>query len=143
MANFKVVVSDPKTKKAFQKEIDQGQSGLLGKKIGEKISGNNLGMPGYELEITGGSDNEGFPMRRDVDGTARKKILLSFPPGFHPKTKGQRKRKSIRGNTISQQISQVNLKVTAYGNKSLEHIFGTEKANEEKSGNEPKKEKKD
>ena len=111
MANFKVVVSDPKSRKAYQKEVEQAGSGMLGKKVGEKLSGDSIGLQGYELEITGGSDKQGFPMRPDVDGIARKKILLTLPPGFHPGTKGERKRKSVRGNTVSAQTSQVNTKV--------------------------------
>ncbi len=138
--NFKVVISDPKTRKAYQKEIEQKASGLLGKKIGEKISGTPLGLVGYELEITGGSDKDGFPMRRDVEGTARKRILVSSGPGFHPKKKGQRKRKSIRGNTISAFISQVNVKVTGYGQKSIESLLGIAKPEKEKPAEEKKEE---
>lgn len=122
--NYKLVISDPKNKKAYQKEIDKKQTGLKDKKIGEKISGNNLGLPGYELEITGGSDRQGFPMRKDVEGILRKKILLALPPGFHPKLSGQRKRKSVRGNTVSEQISQVNLKVVTVGKESLDKLLG-------------------
>lgn len=122
--NFKVVVSDPKNRKAYQKEIDQKQTGLLGKKIGDKVSGNSLGLSGYELEVTGGSDKQGFPMRNDVDGVSRKKVLLAMPPGFHPKLKGQRKRKSVRGNAISTQISQINMKVVTYGKESMEKLLG-------------------
>jgi small subunit ribosomal protein S6e len=122
--NFKVVVSDPKTKKAYQKEIDQKASTLLGKKIGEKLSGQPIGLTGYELELTGGSDKDGFPMRKDVDGSGRKRIILSSAPGFHPERKGQRRRKSVRGNTISPEIIQVNTKVTGYGQKSLQELLG-------------------
>jgi len=149
MPNFKIVVSDPKSRKAYQKEVDQGQSGLIGKKIGEKVSGNNLGLAGYELEITGGSDKEGFPMRKDVEGTARKRILLSAGTGFHPKIKGQRKRKSIRGNTISPDISQINVKVVKAGPKTLDELIGTkpkeagaEEKPEEKKGEAEEKPKK-
>jgi small subunit ribosomal protein S6e len=127
MANFKIVISDPKARKAYQKEVDQGASGLIGKKIGDKLSGNHLGLSGYELEVTGGSDKEGFPMRRDMEGPGRKKILLSHGPGFHPKSRGRRKRKSIRGNSISPAISQVNAKVVTYGAKSMEELLGVKK----------------
>jgi small subunit ribosomal protein S6e len=133
MANFKIVISDPKAKKAYQKEVDQGASGLMGKKLGDKFSGNHLGLAGYELEVTGGSDKEGFPMRRDVEGPGRKKILLSHGPGFHPKSRGRRKRKSIRGNSISPAISQINLKVVTYGAKSVEESLGVKKEHKEKS----------
>jgi len=146
--NFKVVISDPKTKKAYQKEIDQNASNLLGKKIGHKFSGNILGLTGYELEITGGSDKQGFPMRKDVDGMVRKKILISLPPGFHPKIKGQRKRKSICGNTVSANIAQINAKISGYGQKSIEEHMGIKKESkepkEEKAGHkEAKAEKKE
>lgn len=124
MPNFKLVIADPKTRKAYQMEVEQGKSGLLGKKIGDVIKADILGLPGYELEITGGSDKDGFPMRRDVAGPGRKRIVLAYPPGFHPKYKGQRKRKSVRGNTISTDIVQINLKVTGYGQKPLDEIFG-------------------
>jgi small subunit ribosomal protein S6e len=138
MANFKVVISDPKSRKAYQKEIEQAQTGLLGKKLGDKVSGNHLGLAGFELEITGGSDKEGFPMRKDVDGPGRKRILLSHPPGFHPKSKGRRKRKSVRGNTISVSISQINLKVLTHGSKSIEDSLGVKKeTTEEKSAKPP------
>ncbi|MCK4497142.1 MAG: 30S ribosomal protein S6e [Candidatus Aenigmarchaeota archaeon] len=144
--NFKLVISDPKSKKAYQKEIDQKQTGLIGKKIGDNVSGNSLGLAGYELEITGGSDRQGFPMRRDVEGLARKGVLLSMPPGFHPKLRGQRKRKSVRGNTISSEISQVNVKVTTYGKDSLGKLLGVKekpKKVEEKKPEEPKKPEKE
>lgn len=132
MANFKVVVSDPKTRKSYQKEIDQNASGILGKKIGDKIPGNFFGLEGYELEITGGSDKDGFPMRPDVLGTGRKKVLLSFGPGFHPKRKGQRKKKLVRGNTVSPDIVQVNTKIVKYGSKPIEVSLGIKtKAEEE------------
>jgi small subunit ribosomal protein S6e len=143
MANFKIVISDPKARKAYQKEVDQGASGLMGKKIGDKFSGNHLGLSGYELEVTGGSDKEGFPMRKDVDGPGRKKILLSHGPGFHPKSRGRRKRKSIRGNTISPQVSQINLKVVTYGAKSIDESLGVKKEHKEAPKSEKPAEKKE
>ncbi len=143
MANFKIVISDPKARKAYQKEVDQSASGLMGRKIGDKFSGNHLGLAGYELEVTGGSDKEGFPMRKDVEGPGRKKILLSHGPGFHPKSRGRRKRKSIRGNTISPSVSQINLKVVTYGAKSVEELLGTKKEHKEEKAHEKPAEKKE
>lgn len=141
--NFKIVVSDPKERKAYQKEVDQKASGLIGRKIGEVVPGDLLGLNGYKLEITGGSDKQGFPMRKDVEGTARKKILLSGPPGFHPERKGQRKRKSVRGNTISSEIVQVNMKVVEYGKKSLGELFGVKKEESEETKKEEAKPEKE
>ena len=41
-------------------------------------------------------------------GGVKKRVLLSGPPGFHPKEKGERRRKMIRGNTITEDIVQIN-----------------------------------
>lgn len=124
MANVKVVVSVPETRRAFQKELDAAP--FLGKQLGEKLAGEAVGLPGYELELTGGSDKQGFPMRPDVAGTARKRALLSGGVGFHAERKGQRKRKSVRGNTVSEDIAQVNLKVVKAGSKGVHELWGVE-----------------
>jgi small subunit ribosomal protein S6e len=63
-------------------------------------------------------------MRSDVEGSIRKKLLLSASVGFHPKKRGERKRKSIRGNTISASVSQINAKVIVTGKQPLEKIIG-------------------
>jgi small subunit ribosomal protein S6e len=142
---FKIVISDPKSRKAYQKEVEEGASGLIGKKVGDKVSGGFLGLEGYEIEITGGSDKEGFPIRPDVDGPGRKKIVLAFPPGFHAVRQGERKRKSVRGNTISKDISQINMKVVKAGSKPLDVLLGAkekkEKPAEGKEGEKPAEEK--
>ena len=90
--DFRVVVSDPKSGKAYQVELkDPGAGKLLGKHIGDKIEGDILGMPGYSMQVTGGSDREGFPMRADLPGTKRRKILLSTGTGYHPVAEGKKK----------------------------------------------------
>lgn len=126
---FKLVISDPKTRKSYQKEVSG--EGILRKKIGEKFPGNVAGLDGYELQITGGTDKDGFPMRKDVKGAARKKILLSSGTGFRAKLGGERKRKSIRGNTISEDIAQINTKIVKWGKQPLEKIFGAKEENKE------------
>ena len=108
----KIVMSDPRTGRAKQVEIKSPESEVfIGKKIGDKINGELIGMAGYEFEITGGSDKDGFPMRKDIAGTRRQKMLLSEGPGFNPKERGHRERKSVRGNTIDEDIIQINLKI--------------------------------
>ncbi len=133
---MKIVISEPSTRKAYQIEIDTAKSAsLLGKKISEEFSGDVIGLNGYTLKITGGSDNGGFPMRPEIPGTARRRFLLRNAPGFHPKIKGQQKRKLICGNTISQSTAQVNVKVTKAGDKRLEEIAPKKEEKKE----EPKK----
>lgn len=81
---------------------------LYGYKIGDVIEGGLVGLPGYNLEIRGGSDYSGAPMLSTLSGPGKRYLLLSSPPGFRPKEKGLRKRKLVRGNTISEATTQVN-----------------------------------
>lgn len=106
---FKITISDPKTRKAWQLERDSPV--LIGMQVGERFEGSIIGLNGYTLEITGGSDKEGFPLRRDLPGTGRRKILLAKGVGYNPKEKGIKRRKTVRGNTISEEIAQINTKV--------------------------------
>jgi len=95
--------------KAFQIVLDEDKSRqLLGLRIGDRIDGSLVGLPGKMLEIRGGSDNSGFPMRPDISGGVKKRVLLSSPPGFRPKEDGERRRKTVRGNVIVEDIVQVN-----------------------------------
>ncbi len=131
---FKFVVSDPTTRKAYQIEVEKERAaGVLGLRIGDVVDGGFLGLPGYKLKITGGTDRDGFPMHRDVEGPGRKRLLLSGPPCFHPRVKGERRRKLVRGNTISEDIAQINCKVVEYGEKPLEELIPKK---EEKEGGE-------
>jgi len=60
-------------------------------------------------------------MRQDVHGGVRIAVLLSGGKGFIPTEKGQRRRKLIRGNVITDDIVQINIKVNENGkNKNLQ-----------------------
>ena len=127
MAEFKAVIADPKSGRTYKKDISgQFANALVGRKLGEEIDGLFAGLPGFKLVITGGSDKDGFPMRRDIPGPRRRRILLSGGVGFHPPRSGMRKKKTVRGNTISPDTLQLNLKITVRGPKSIEDAF-TEK----------------
>ncbi|RLF24403.1 MAG: 30S ribosomal protein S6e [Thermoprotei archaeon] len=109
MPEFKVVVSDPKTGKAKQIEVKGPQAqAFIGLKIGDVIDGDVIGLKGVKLKITGGSDRSGFPMHPGITGGGKRRILLSGPPGFHPRRKGERRRKTVRGNVITEDIVQIN-----------------------------------
>ncbi|MCW7076980.1 MAG: 30S ribosomal protein S6e [Candidatus Syntropharchaeales archaeon] len=120
MVNFRVVISDPAEGKAYQLELDEGTSkSLFGVTIGDTIDGTKIGLDGYSLLVTGGTDRNGFPMRRDLPGSFKKKVLLTRGVGYREREDGKRYRKMIRGNTISEAISQINTKVVSYGSKPL------------------------
>ncbi len=120
MADFRAVVSDPKDGKSYQVPVSgHHANSLIGKKIGEIVDGIFVGLPGYKLQITGGSDKDGFPMRSDLPGPRRKKLLVSKSTGFKSLEGGLRRRKNMRGNTISPDTLQINLKVTQHGMKPV------------------------
>lgn len=132
MPEFKCVINDPKSGKSYQKALSD--ESLLGKKIGESVSGSDFGLPGYELTITGGSDTSGFPMRKHTEGPGRRKLVLTAGPGYRRMKRAIKfkekphyhlsKRKTIRGNTVSPFTAQINLKVSKYGTKSIEELYG-------------------
>ncbi len=121
MTEYKFVVSDPKTGKSYQKMLEENP--LINNKYKDKIQGDLIGLSGYELEIRGGSDKSGCPIRYDMPGIGKKTALLSSGPCIKIKARGNKIRKTVVGNTINADIVQVNLKVIKVGSPSLEEIF--------------------
>ncbi|MCK5282562.1 MAG: 30S ribosomal protein S6e [Nanoarchaeota archaeon] len=142
MADFKLCIADPKSGKTYQKEVKDNEADhFIGKNIGETVSGDQIGISGYEFIITGGSDNCGFPMRKGILGV-RKRLTLLGGVGLKKRfSKGIKKRKTVCGHKINPSISQINLKVNKEGSKKLDDIIG-KAGGEEKKEEAPKKEEK-
>ncbi len=127
MVEYKAVINDGKSGKSYQVAVGgHHANSLIGKKVGDVVDGIFVGLPGYKLIITGGSDKDGFPMRSDLPGVRRKNILMSESVGFHAPEPGMRKRKLVRGNAVSPDVSQINLKITQIGSKSVEDLLAKE-----------------
>ncbi len=109
MASFKVVIADPKSGKSQFVELrDQQAQAVVGLKIGDEIDGSTLGIAG-KVRITGGSDRAGFPMRSDISGGVKKYVLLTRGIGFRKGSgEGTKRRKLVRGNTVTDEIYQLN-----------------------------------
>jgi len=130
MPELKINVGDPNAKTTHTFTVsEEDRTPVHGKKLGDSIPGSVIGKAGYELLITGGSDKAGFPMRRDVTGTRRKKLLVTKSLGNKLSEKGIRIRKTVSGNTVSDETSQINVKVTKYGKEPL--VAPPEKPKEE------------
>lgn len=124
MADFKVVLSDPQDGLSYKVEATGGMAGaFMGKSVGDIISGDALGFPGYQIAITGATDKTGIPARKDLPGLGRRKILLANGVGFKPTYHGQRRRMSVRSAEINGDFVQINAKVVEYGEKSLKDYF--------------------
>jgi len=112
MAKFKIIVSDPETGTSKVVELQEARAApLIGKRIGEVMDGAVIDLSGHKIQLMGGSDKDGFPMRPSVHGGVRRRIVLSGGVGFNPTTEGMRRRKTIRGNVITDEIVQVNMKI--------------------------------
>ena len=139
MTEFKLVISDPKARKAYSVELKSPEADkLLGKRIGDVVKGDSINLAGFEFKITGGSDKQGFPIRPEIPGTKRLRILIGKGPGIKNKKGGERERKSVRGNQISDEISQINMKVMKSGSKTLGIVLGKETEETEKKEEIPK-----
>jgi len=125
---FKVVVSNKAD--TYQVEVDEAKA-LNGLVIGDEFDGGIVGLDGYTLQITGGSDKNGFTMKKDVPGTRRIKSLLTGGIGYHPKADGVKRRKTVRGNTIADDIVQINSVVVNEGAKPIAEILGAGEEEEE------------
>ena len=109
MASFKIIISDTKGKSTVKELKDNDANPLLGLTIGQETDASLVGLDG-KITITGGSDKSGVPMRSDILGSPRKRILIPKGVGLQDTEKGLRKRKLLRGNTISEEIYQINTK---------------------------------
>ena len=129
---MKLNIGDPKERKTLTHTVPaEDAKALFGKRLGESFKGELVGKPGYEFQITGGSDNAGFPMRRDVVGSARRKLLVTKSIGNKQTPKGTRIRKTVAGNTVSDITSQLNVKVVKHGQEPL--FAAAAEASEEKT----------
>jgi small subunit ribosomal protein S6e len=130
MAKFKVIVSDPETGTSKIVELEEARAApLIGRKIGEAVDGAVVDLPAHKLQITGGSDRDGVPMRANVHGGVRRNVVLSGGVGFNPQDKGERRRKAVRGNVITDEIVQINTKIIEKPKKPAESK--TEQATQE------------
>lgn len=119
---IKVIIAE-KSGKSWKLELNN--ESIFGKSIGDIIKGDEIlpDLEGYELEITGGSDTAGFPMSKKIEGIGLKKEMLQKGWGMKDNYPGIRRRKTVRGKTVSNLTSQINMKLIKEGKKTLAEIF--------------------
>jgi small subunit ribosomal protein S6e len=134
LAHFKLVISDAKGKSVSQELRDRSAQPLLGSKIGDTLDSSVIGLTQGKIRITGGSDKSGTPMRQDIHGGVKKYVLLSRGVGMQNVGEGTRIRKLIRGNTVTEEIYQLNCRLME-GNleeKSPQTAVGDESSSAQK-----------
>ena len=126
MAEFQVVVGDPETGDSYQFEVaDADANRFLGRTLGEEVDGGAVGLDGYTLELTGGSDTAGRPLRPDVGGSNLREILADERTvGYKPTRDGERRRVTVRGNEITDEVAQLNASIVERGDTEVAELLG-------------------
>ncbi|HWQ65479.1 MAG TPA: 30S ribosomal protein S6e [Methanospirillum sp.] len=129
MVDFKVVLSDPATGKAYNIDASGSAAGsLIGKRIGDEVDAGPLGFDGFKIRITGASDRNGTPARKSLPIAGRRRLMISGGVGFNPVLDGERRRKMVRGWEITPDFVQINAVVAKEGAKSLGTYFAAPEA---------------
>lgn len=137
MATFTVVVGDPENGTAHQMEVEgQDANRFVGRLIGEEVDGSAVGLSGYTLRVTGGSDETGRPMREGVNGAGLNEVLATEGTGYKPQRDGERRRITVRGEEISDEIRQINAEITERGDESVAVLLGEEAPEDEEDDEE-------
>ncbi|WP_306053953.1 30S ribosomal protein S6e [Natronococcus wangiae] len=126
MASFTVVVGDPDSGSTYQLEAEeQDANRFIGKSIGEEVDGGAVGLDGYTLEITGGSDDAGRPLNPDVGGPNLQEVLMQGRQvGYRPSRDGERRRITVRGREVSDAVAQINASIVDRGSADVDELLG-------------------
>jgi len=136
---IQIVINDKETGASVKFEIEDEtlKTVFYGKKIGDEIDGELIGFPGYRFQIRGGSDIAGFPHVKGLPGIALRKVLKSGPPGYRPRKykiekqgggykiinlKNVKRKKSLRGEELSEWTRQVNMVIIERHGKKPEEL---------------------
>lgn len=78
---------------------------------------------GYVLRITGGNDKQGFPMKQGVLLPHRVRLLLADGHScYRSRRAGERKRKSVRGCIVGNDIAVLSLVIVKQGEQDIEGL---------------------
>lgn len=121
---MKINIAAPTTGQQKVLEIDDEKrlQNLYERRMAQEIDGDVLGeeFAGYVLRISGGNDKQGFPMRQGVLTNTRVRLLCTKGhKAYRPRRAGERKRKSVRGCIVGQDISVLNLVVAKVGDSPV------------------------
>lgn len=107
-----LIVSDPEKGTAQKVELEDARmTPLLGRRIGEVLDGSVANLKGHRIQLTGGCDKDGIPMRPDVHGGVKARVVISGGVGYKPKNPGERRRVTVRGNTVTTDTTFLNFKI--------------------------------
>lgn len=126
MAEFQVVVGDPDTGQSYQVEVTGNDANrFLGRALGEEVDGAAIGLDGYTLALTGGSDTAGRPLRADLPGGNLRQVLADERTvGYKPTRDGERRRVTVRGGEVNEEVAQLNAIIVEHGDSDVADLLG-------------------
>lgn len=92
------------------------------------LAGSPQEFKGYIFKVMGGQDKQGFPMKQGVLTSGRVRVLMERgQSGFlgYGRRNGERRRKTVRGCVVSQDLSTLNLKVVKIGDADIPGLTDT------------------
>jgi len=124
---MKINIACPSTgmQKVIEIDDEKRLQSLYERRMAQEIDGAIMGeeFDGYIFRISGGNDKQGFPMRQGVLTNTRVSLLCKKGhKAYRPRRVGERKRKSVRGCIVGQDIAVLNLVVTQVGPNTVEGL---------------------
>eukprot|EP01017_Pseudomicrothorax_dubius_P024183 TRINITY_DN2573_c0_g3_i2.p1 TRINITY_DN2573_c0_g3~~TRINITY_DN2573_c0_g3_i2.p1 ORF type:complete len:323 (+),score=128.82 TRINITY_DN2573_c0_g3_i2:166-1134(+) len=124
---MKFNISYPITGQQKSIEVDDEKKVAIfyDKRMGAEVPADTLGdeFKGYVLKITGGNDRDGFPMMQGVMAKGRVRLLLDKRHKcYRPRRSGERKRKSVRGCIVGQDIKALAVVIVKKGEQDIAGI---------------------
>jgi len=101
---------------------------LIDRRMGSEFEGEVLGdeFKGYVFKITGGCDNDGFPMKQGILIKGRVRLVLEPESiGFICRKDGAHRRKAVRGCIVGSDIAVLSLIIVKKGDAELEGLTDT------------------
>jgi len=127
---MKLNVSYPVTgaQKTFEVVDDHKLRLFYEKRMAAEVEADSLGdeWKGYVLRIAGGNDKQGFPMKQGVLTNTRVRLLLRKGHScYRPRRTGERRRKSVRGCIVDQNLSALALIIVKKGEREIPGLTDT------------------
>ena len=126
---MKINIANPATAQQKMIEVDDEKKlrAFYEKRMSEEVSGDSLGdeYKGYIFRISGGNDQQGFPMKQGVATQKRVKLLLKAGLScYRPRRTGERKRKSVRGCIVGADLAVLNLVIVKQNRVDVRCQYG-------------------
>ncbi|KAK6203486.1 ribosomal protein S6A [Scheffersomyces amazonensis] len=113
------------TQKSIEIDDEHKLRAFYEKRMGQEVEGDSVSdeFKGYVFKITGGNDKQGFPMKQGVMHPTRVRLLLAKGHScYRPRRTGERKRKSVRGCIVGQDLAVLSLAIVKQGDADIEGL---------------------